>query len=154
MPRTGVTFCLAPRGSAARPSTFPFPQSSLLAEATHHTVHQQQCLTMSEEPRKRSRFDQTEPVAPRRSRFDQRERDRSRSPRRSTDPDNHRQRTRSPQTSATASPAVPSDAAEKLAEAKRRIDAIVEAKRRAAQPVDAPSSRSVSDDLPQDNQTC
>lgn len=97
---------------------------------------------MSEELRKRSRFDQAEPVVPRRSRFDQRERDRSRSPRRSVDADNHRQRTRSPQ--ASASPGAPLDAAAKIAEAKRRIDALAQAKQ-APPPVDVPPIRSVSE---------
>ena len=88
---------------------------------------------MSDEPRKRSRFDQTESDA-RPSRFDRR----SRSPRnRTSEP---RQRTRSP-VSATNSPA-PRDPAAAAAAAAAKINAQIQA-RKGVQHVDVPPIRSV-----------
>jgi hypothetical protein len=88
---------------------------------------------MSDEPRKRSRFDQTESDA-RPSRFDRR----SRSPRnRTSEP---RQRTRSP-ISGTNSPA-PRDAAAAAAAAAAKINAQIQA-RKGIQHVDVPPIRSV-----------
>ncbi|KAH0261840.1 hypothetical protein KCU71_g20717, partial [Aureobasidium melanogenum] len=87
---------------------------------------------MSDEPRKRSRFDQTESDA-RPSRFDRR----SRSPRnRTSEP---RQRTRSP-VSGTNSPA-PRDAAAAAAAAAAKINAQIQA-RKGIQHVDVPPIRS------------
>ncbi|KAI4842312.1 hypothetical protein E4T45_09124 [Aureobasidium sp. EXF-8846] len=88
---------------------------------------------MSDEPRKRSRFDQTESDA-RPSRFDRR----SRSPKnRNSEP---RQRTRSP-TSATNSPA-PRDPAAAAAAAAAKINASIQA-RKGVQHIDVPPIRSV-----------
>ncbi|KER00420.1 hypothetical protein AUEXF2481DRAFT_135286 [Aureobasidium subglaciale EXF-2481] len=88
---------------------------------------------MSDEPRKRSRFDQTESDA-RPSRFDRR----SRSPRnRNSEP---RQRTRSP-VSGTNSPA-PKDPAAAAAAAAAKINASIQA-RKGIQHVDVPPIRSV-----------
>ncbi|KAI4753992.1 hypothetical protein E4T52_13868 [Aureobasidium sp. EXF-3400] len=88
---------------------------------------------MSDEPRKRSRFDQTESDA-RPSRFDRR----SRSPKnRNSEP---RQRTRSP-VSATNSPA-PRDPAAAAAAAAAKINAQIQA-RKGVQHVDVPPIRSV-----------
>jgi hypothetical protein len=88
---------------------------------------------MSDEPRKRSRFDQTESDA-RPSRFDRR----SRSPKnRNSEP---RQRTRSP-VSATNSPA-PRDPAAAAAAAAAKINAQIQA-RKGVQHIDVPPIRSV-----------
>jgi hypothetical protein len=99
---------------------------------------------MSEEPRKRSRFDQTESDA-RPSRFDRR----SRSPRNSEP----RQRTRSP-LSSTNSPAPGGerkDAAAAAAAAAAKINASIQA-RKGIQHVDVPPIRSVRQPHPRPNQ--
>lgn len=93
---------------------------------------------MSEEPRKRSRFDQTE-SDPRRSRFDRR----SRSPsNRNSEP---RQRSRSPIVSGTNSPATAADKkdpAAAAAAAAAKINAQIQA-RKGIQHVDVPPIRAV-----------
>jgi len=93
---------------------------------------------MSEEPRKRSRFDQEESGDPRRSRFD----------RRSRSPDNRKpepvsKTAGSPSNGDTKSPAPNPAAAAAAAAAAARINAQIQAKK-AAQPVDVPPVRSVS----------
>ena len=94
---------------------------------------------MSDEPRKRSRFDQTEPEPPRKSRFDRR----SRSPGR-RESESHR--SRSPVSKSVESPggADKKDAAAAAAAAAAaRINASIGAKK-GIQHVDVPPVRSVS----------
>lgn len=94
---------------------------------------------MSDEPRKRSRFDQTEPEPARRSRFDRR----SRSPARR---DSEAQRSRSPVQRGTESPGnvdKKDAAAAAAAAAAARINASINAKK-GIQHIDVPPIRSVS----------
>lgn len=98
---------------------------------------------MSDEPRKRSRFDQEEPASrdPRRSRFDRR----SRSP---SGRDSESKRDRSLVSRSVESPAAAdkpdhTKAAAAAAAAAARINAQIQSKK-AAQPVDVPPIRSVS----------
>ena len=93
---------------------------------------------MSEEPRKRSRFDQTEPEPARRSRFDRR----SRSP---TRKESETHRSRSPVAKSIESPgsADKKDAAAAAAAAAARINASINAKK-GVQHVDVPPVRAVS----------
>lgn len=93
---------------------------------------------MSEEPRKRSRFDQTEaPADPRRSRFDRR----SRSP---SNRDSEARRSRSPIARNSGSPAVGEhkDPAAAAAAAAAKINAQIQA-RKGVQHVEVPPIRSV-----------
>lgn len=92
---------------------------------------------MSEEPRKRSRFDQTDPEPPRRSRFDRR----SRSP---SNKDSETRRSRSPLARNSGSPAVTEnkDPAAAAAAAAARINAQIQA-RKGVQHVDVPPIRAV-----------
>lgn len=93
---------------------------------------------MSEEPRKRSRFDQTEPEPVRKSRFDRR----SRSP--SNKGSNHTRRDRSPVTKSIESPGDKrEDAASAAAAAAAKINAQINAKK-GIQHVDVPPIRAVS----------
>jgi len=96
---------------------------------------------MSAEPRKRSRFDQTDPEPTRRSRFDRR----SQSP---ADRTSDSRRTRSPGTGATASPGAGGDKpkldpAAAAAAAAARINAQIQAKK-GVQHADVPPIRAVS----------
>ena len=93
---------------------------------------------MSEEPRKRSRFDQTEPEPARKSRFDRR----SRSPARN---DPEPRRSRSPVVKSVESPGSASkkDAAASAAAAAARINEQINAKK-GIQHVDVPPIRTVS----------
>lgn len=93
---------------------------------------------MSEEPRKRSRFDQTEPEPARKSRFDRR----SRSPAARKDSESHR--SRSPITKSIESPAGgdKKDAAAIAAAAAAKINASIHAKK-GVQHVDVPPIRTV-----------
>lgn len=93
---------------------------------------------MSEEPRKRSRFDQTEPEPARKSRFDRR----SRSPARN---DPEPRRSRSPVARSIESPGSASkkDAAAAAAAAAARINEQINAKK-GIQHVDVPPIRTVS----------
>ncbi|KAL1302621.1 hypothetical protein AAFC00_002992 [Neodothiora populina] len=91
---------------------------------------------MSEEPRKRSRFDQTDPEPPRRSRFDRR----SRSP---SNRESETRRSRSPIARNSGSPATneSKDPAAAAAAAAARINAQIQA-RKGVQHVDVPPIRS------------
>lgn len=92
---------------------------------------------MSDEPRKRSRFDQTE-ADPRRSRFDRR----SRSP---SNRDDEPRRSRSPVVHSTESPSTAErrDPAAAAAAAAAKINAQIQA-RKGIQHVDVPPIRAVS----------
>ena len=93
---------------------------------------------MSEEPRKRSRFDQTEPPEHRRaSRFDRR----SHSPP-TRKADSARSRSPLAKTSSPAESGARADAAARAAEAAARINASIQAKK-AIQTVDVPPIRTV-----------
>lgn len=100
---------------------------------------------MSEEaPRKRSRFDQTEPEPRKNSRFDRRSRspvarDRDSEPRRSRSPLS----TRSPATDDRSKSKTPADPAAAAAAAAARINAQIEA-RRGIQHIDVPPIRTAS----------
>ena len=95
---------------------------------------------MSDEPRKRSRFDQTEPEPSRKSRFDRR----SRSPAARKDSESHR--SRSPMTSdePPGSADKKSAAAAAAAAAAAKINASINAKK-GIQHVDVPPIRAVRD---------
>ena len=99
--------------------------------------HLNTSIAMSDEPRKRSRFDQTEPEPSRKSRFDRR----SRSPARK-ESDSHR--SRSPVARSIESPgsADKKDAAAAAAAAAAKINASLNAKK-GVQHVDVPPIRSV-----------
>lgn len=110
------------------------PNTSFTSSTSHSsTARSTQSVTMADEPRKRSRFDQTEPEPRRQSRFDRRSRS---PPSRKTDA----RRSRSPLARGSGSPG--QDPAAAAAAAAARINAQLQAKK-GVQHVDVPPIRTV-----------